>query len=69
MIKRKSARLYRAWINHPSNHTDLHKFHGKTCIAHDIGEASITVYFTEGPIHSMTVLRENVSQMKLSSAG
>lgn len=68
MAKRKPVRLYRAWINQPSTLQPLHKYHGKVCIAYDNHTDDLTVYFTSGPIHSMTVLRECVSQIPLSSA-
>jgi len=60
--------IYRAWINQPSNLYSLHHLHGKFCIVHDTGDQSVTLYFTEGSVHSMTALRHCISRVHLSAA-
>ena len=62
-------RLYRAWINQPSTDQPLHALHGQRCIVEDHGRDSVRIWFTEGDIHSMEVLRRCVSEIKLSEAG
>ena len=59
---------YRAWVNQPSTLQPLHHLHGRHCIVHDKGEQSVTLYFTEGDLHSTTALRQCVSRVHLSSA-
>jgi hypothetical protein len=61
-------KLYRAWVNQPSTLQPLHKLHGKYCIVHDTGENSVTLYFTEGDLHSTTALRQCISRVYLSAA-
>jgi len=61
-------KIYRALINQPSTLQPLHRLSGRYCIAVDTGERSLTIYFTEGDTHSMTVLREWISKIPLSSA-
>jgi len=69
-------RPYRAYINQPSKHQPLHKLHGKFCIAVPNtlngnildSELVIDIYFTEGPIHSMRVLKRCISPILLSDA-
>ena len=63
-----SSQIYRAWINQPSTLQPLHHLHGKHCIVHDTGDISVTLYFTEGDLHSTTALRQCISKIKLSSA-
>lgn len=60
--------IYRARINQPSTLQPRHDLDGKRCIVHDTGDQSVTVYFTEGPLHSTTVLRQCISRIYLSSA-
>ena len=60
--------IYRAWINQPSTLQPLHHLHGKFCIAHDTGDQSVTLYFAEGNVHSMTALRKCISRVYLSDA-
>lgn len=56
--------IYRAWINQPSTLQPLHKLHGTRCIVADYGEDFFTIYFTEGPVHSMVCSRLCVSRYK-----
>jgi hypothetical protein len=42
--------------------------HGKTCICHDTGDQSVTLYFIDGDVHSMTALRQCISRVYLSDA-
>ena len=63
-----TPQIYRAWINQPSTQQPLHALHGKYCIAHDTGEASLRLYFTEGDLHSMEALRGCISRVFLSAA-
>ncbi len=60
--------IYRAWINQPSTLHPLHDRHGQRCIAHDTGDQSVTLYFTDGDVHSMTALRQCISRIYLSAA-
>lgn len=51
-----SSPLYRVWINQPSADQRYHKLHGKVGIAAtDIAGRITTIYFTEGPVHSMRI--------------
>jgi len=59
---------YRAFINQPSTLQDHHKHHGKRCIVQDTGASMVTVWFTEGAIHSMMIDRLAVSRLNISSA-
>lgn len=69
MTHRNSAtKIYRAWINQPSTSQPLHYIHGKRCIVHDEGDFTVDVWFTEGPTHSMRVLRACVYRIKLNAA-
>lgn len=60
--------IYRAWVNQPSTQQPLHHLNGKYCIVHDEGSQSVTLYFTEGDLHSTTAFRQCVSRVHLSSA-
>jgi hypothetical protein len=60
--------IYRAFINQPSTLQPLHKLHGQRCIVDDKGDDDVTLYFTDGPIHSMTALRQCISRLHLSAA-
>jgi hypothetical protein len=60
--------IYRAWINQPSTLQPLNKLHGQRCIVHDTGDQSVTLYFTDGNVHSMTALRQCISRIHLSAA-
>lgn len=62
--------IYRAWINQPSTLQPLHSLHGKVCIVHDndINSRNVTLYFTEGDVHSMDASRLCVSRVYLSNA-
>jgi len=55
-------KIYRAWVNQPSTLQPLHSLNGTKCIAVDTGNRSVRIYFTEGPVHSMEVLRECLSK-------
>lgn len=57
-------KTYRAWINQPSTLQPLHRLHGTRCIAQDSGERSVRIWFTEGDVHSMEVLRECLSKFQ-----
>ena len=61
---------YRAVINQPSTLQPLHHLHGRYCIAveSDKDRNDVTLYFTEGDLHSMTAFRHWISRVKLSSA-
>jgi hypothetical protein len=61
-------KLYRAWINQPSTLQPLHALHGTHCIVHDTGDQSVTLYFTEGDVHSTTAFRQCISRVYLSDA-
>lgn len=60
--------IYRAWINQPSTLQPLHRMHGRRCIAHDTGDQSVTLYFTDGDVHSMMAPRQCISRIHLSNA-
>ena len=60
--------IYRAWINQPSTLQPLHDRHGQRCIVNDTGDQSVTLYFTDGDVHSMTALRQCISRIHLSAA-
>lgn len=45
----------RVWINAPSTHDQYHKWHGKVGIAVQEKSGVVSVYFTEGDMHSMIV--------------
>ncbi len=60
--------IYRAWINQPSTLQPLHDRHGQHCIAHDTGDQSVTLYFTDGPVHSMLADRSCIARVYLSKA-
>lgn len=60
--------IYRAWVNQPSTLQPLHSMHGMKCIVNDTGEKSVTLYFTEGDLHSTTAFRETISKIHLSKA-
>ena len=36
------------------------------CIVYDDGDTSVTLYFTEGPTHSMMALRNTISRYRLT---
>jgi hypothetical protein len=59
--------IYRAFFNQPSTLQPLHALHGQRCIVHDTGGDDVTLYFTDGPVHSMTALRQCVSRIYLCS--
>ena len=63
------SKIYRAWINQPSTQQPLHRLHGVRCIVQDDGSQSVTIWFVDGPVHSMQALRQCVSRVKLSAAG
>lgn len=55
--------IYRGWINQPSKLNTHHHLHGTRCIVVDNGEGrSVQVWFTEGPVYSMQVLRKAISK-------
>lgn len=58
--------IYRGKINQPSSLQWFYNLHGTYCIVEDLGEASITVYFTHGPVHSMIIPREHVERIHIS---
>lgn len=59
----------RAWINNPSTTQPYHAYHGKTGIAVlDPKTQLVTLYFTEGAVHSMLVNPLHLTQCKLSAA-
>jgi hypothetical protein len=60
--------IYRAWINQPSTLQPHHDLHGQRCIVHDTGDQYPTIYFTDGPVHSMQMNRLCFSRINLSSA-
>jgi hypothetical protein len=49
----------RVWINNPSTLQPHNKLHGKVGIAvlkvHSTGYEEISIYFTEGEVHSMVI--------------
>lgn len=53
---------YRAWFNQPSTLQQHHDLHGKRCIVVDYNRPSVRVFFTEGAVHSMEVLRGCLSK-------
>lgn len=56
-------KIYRGWFDQPSTQQDYHALHGRRCIVYDSGEGkSVQVYFTEGPVRSMEVLRYCISE-------
>ena len=58
--------IYRGKINQPSTLQPLFNLHGTYCIVEDLGEASIRVYFTHGPVHSMLIPRQCVERIHIS---
>lgn len=60
--------IYRAKINQPSTLQPLHDRHGERCIVYDIGGEFVTLYFTEGAVHSMEASRLCISRIYLSHA-
>lgn len=62
--------IYRAWINQPSTLQPLNHMHGMKCIVHDEHKADgeVTLYFTEGDIHSMQARKLWISRIHLSKA-
>lgn len=62
--------LYRAWINQPSTLDELHKLHGKYCIVSEDEKSSkfVTLYFTEGDLHSMTAPKKCINRCFISAA-
>ena len=57
------SKIYRGWINQPSTLQPAHKYHGKSGIVVDDGEADVLrIFFTEGETYSMDILRLNVSK-------
>ena len=65
-----SQQIYRAFINHPSTQQPLHHLHGRYCIAVEDAKNphAVTLYFTEGDLHSTTAFRHWISRVKLSNA-
>lgn len=61
-------KTYRAWINQPSTLQPLYNLHGKFCIVNDSGDVTITIWFVDGPVHSMIVPRTCISRCYLSDA-
>lgn len=49
----------RVWINNPSTLQPHHKIHGKVGIGvyklHSTGYEEISIYFTEGKVHSIVI--------------
>jgi hypothetical protein len=64
----RARRVYRAWINQPSNLQLLHALHGQRCIVEDTEGETVRLWFTEGKTHSMQAPRLCVSEFKLSAA-
>ena len=60
--------IYRAWINQPSTLQPLHHMHGVKCIVEDNGGNTVTLYFTEGDVHSMEAFKICVSRVYLSAS-
>ena len=58
--------IYRAWINQPSIRQPFHSLHGTRCIVHDTDGKTVRAYFTDGDVHSMEILRNAVSRLKIS---
>jgi hypothetical protein len=47
-------KMNRAWINQPSTHSLLHKYHGtNVLVAEEKDPVSVTVYFLDGDTISM----------------
>jgi hypothetical protein len=62
--------IYRAWVNQPSTLQPLHRMHGMKCIVYDDhqDDGEVTLYFTDGPIHSMQARKLWISRVYLSKA-
>lgn len=60
--------IYRAKISQQGSSDPFHHMNGKPCIAVDNGENTVTVYFTEGEVHSMMVPKRYISRAYLSDA-
>ncbi len=60
---------YRAWVNQPSTQQVHHNLHGTKCIVQDKGGPIVTIWFTDGPIHSMRINRQAIVRIHISSAG
>ena len=62
--------VYRGKINQPSKSQPLNNITGKHCIVvskdNDPNSEYVTIWFTEGAVHSMVVKREWVSKVELS---
>jgi hypothetical protein len=57
------SKNYRAWINQPSTLQPDHALHGKRgIVVNDTGEDYVTIWFTEGPVHSMRIARLSISK-------
>ena len=55
--------MRRMFINQPSTHQPLHKFHGVKVLAEDKPVlSSVRVYFLDGPLISMLVMESYLSQ-------
>jgi len=64
-----TVKTYRAWINTPSRLDPLTYLHGTKCIVQDDGQpGAVTVWFTEGDVHSMILPRRAIVKIKLSAA-
>ena len=59
---------YRAKINQPAIYNELHALHGKLCIVQDVGGENVTLYFTEGEVHSLICPRRCIYRIYTSDA-
>lgn len=58
-----TLKIYRGWINQPSRLQPDHALHGKVGIVVDDGQRLVVkMFFTEGPVHSLEVLRTSVAE-------
>ena len=61
--------MQRVRFNQPSTLQPYHALHGRIGVADmRTDAATTTVYFTEGAVHSMQVLKSALAVLKLSSA-
>lgn len=62
-------KVYRAFITQPNHMPDCGIPDRTRCIAVEEGHEMVTVYFTDGPVHSIRVPTLYISRIRLSTAG
>lgn len=59
-------KVYRGFINQPSSLQPLHAFHGKRGIVIEKSSKNLTIYFHEGKLISVKVLKEFITPFTIS---